>query len=295
MSKGGAATLAVIWSLLVIGVAAVVIGAPTGSTAANQVVDSWLQAMAQPSGDRGWSRLSPETQEIVYGDDPARFWSDLSEVEWSEVAWAPARGHVDDAVSYLGDVWLRSHPSTLPRFLVERGLAAVSCTDDVAFGIHLQMSVGWFESPRIMGRLGKGAAPDRCALAVEDDSGVSHEPFDIVSGAWASPGSIQRIGVLDSSGLVSSVGWGRADPPLNGPIAVTTFEPRQLAVTWRGAACDSNSTIAVSGTTSALSIVVRRGIEAGCTGSGVTYESILSLRSDVSPQLVKVEMAPAPL
>jgi hypothetical protein len=289
MNRRGWGVLGIIGGLLVIGAVVVVLGAPTGSRAANRVVDSWIEAMAQPSGDRGWSQLSPETRTLVYGGDPERFWNDIAEVDWAAVAWAPAQGRVDDGAFYLGNVWLRSHPSTLPRFLVERGLAVESCTDGVPFGIHLQMSIGWFEPPLVIGQVDKSATPTACGFAFEHP-GAAHEPWDIVAAAWASPGEIQRVGVLDSSGLVSTAGAGREEPPLDGPAAVSAFGPRELAVTWRGAACDSNSTIVVSGGSSALRIEIRRGLEGGCSGSDVVYESILTLESEVPPQRVRVEV-----
>ncbi len=288
IDKARLATVGVIWGLLVLGAVLVVVGAPPGSAAANRVIDSWLVAMTQPSGDRGWSLLSPQTQALTYDGDAERYWSDVAQVNWAEVAWAPTQGRVDDGAFYLGHVWLRSHPSTLPRFLIERGLAVESCTDDIAFGVHLQMSVGWFEAPRLIGEAGKGP-PRQCAVAFENP-GADHEPFDIVALAWGSPGPKQRIGVVDSSGIVSSAGAGREDPPLNGPVAVTALGPRELVITWRGAACDSNSTIEVSGTSAALHVLVRRGLEAGCAGTDVTYESILTLAEEVPQQRVRAEV-----
>ncbi|HEY6607601.1 MAG TPA: hypothetical protein VI277_00240, partial [Candidatus Limnocylindria bacterium] len=52
-------------------------GAPPSSRAADEMVDSWLAAMAEPSGDRGWSFLSTEAQAMLYGDDAKAYWADL--------------------------------------------------------------------------------------------------------------------------------------------------------------------------------------------------------------------------
>jgi hypothetical protein len=46
----------------------------------------------------------------------------------------------------------------------------------------------------------------------------------------------------------------------------------------------------VSGGSSALRIEIRRGLEGGCSGSDVVYESILTLESEVPPQRVRVEV-----
>ncbi len=66
-------------------------------------------------------------------------------MNWAQVAWAPANGYVDDGAFYSGYVWMRSHPATLPRFLVERGLATPNCVEEAPFGINLQMRLGWFK------------------------------------------------------------------------------------------------------------------------------------------------------
>lgn len=281
-----------ITALLVFGGAVVIArGAPPSWDTANGVVDRWLASMREPSGDRGWGWLSTETQRLIYDDDPNAYRSDLEGVDWSTVAWAPANGYVDDGVYYSGYVWLRSHPSTLPRFLIERGLAVPDCIDGSPAGIRVEMRLGWFNPPRISALIGKAGAADPCAIAFDEDPGAPHETFDLVDGAWASPGRIQRIGVRDTSGLVTAVGWGRENPPLDGPVSVTAFEPGKVAVTWRGAPCDSNTTLAVSGTTLALEIVVRRGVEHGCSGTDVVYDSILELRTDVPIARIRAVMA----
>jgi hypothetical protein len=91
-------------------------GAPPSGDSANDMVDSWLAAMSESSGDRGWSFLSTEAQSTIYQGDRQSYWDDLEQVDWGQVTWAPASGYVDDGVFYSGAVWLRSHPSTLPRF-----------------------------------------------------------------------------------------------------------------------------------------------------------------------------------
>ncbi len=49
--------------LLAVGVAWVAAGgAPPDRNTANEMLDSWLAAMAEPDGDRGWSWLSSEAQ-----------------------------------------------------------------------------------------------------------------------------------------------------------------------------------------------------------------------------------------
>lgn len=277
--------------LLAIGAGVVVVrGAPPSWNSANDIVDTWLAAMAEPTGDRGWSRLSAEAQMMLYDGDPDAYWSDLEGIGWADVTWAPANGYVDDGVFYSGYVWLRSHPSTLPRFLIERGLASPHCVEGAPFGIDVQMRLGWFNPPRISVRLGKAGDADRCAIAFDESPGTPHAPFDVVGGAWATPGSIQRVGVLDVSGLVRAVGWGRENPPLNGDAQVTAFAHRKVAVTWRGAACDSNTSVLVEGTPAALRVTVQRGRSAGCSGTGVVYESILELDADVRIEKVDVDL-----
>lgn len=281
-------------ALLVVGAAMVVArGAPPSWLTANRMVDSWLAALAEPTGDRGWSRLSTEAQHLIYGNDPNEYWSDLDDVDWSQVAWAPANGYVDDGAYYGGYIWLRSHPSTLPRFLIERGIATPDCIEGSPAGIRVEMVLGWFNPPRISARIGKAGTADPCAMAFEEEPGTPHEPFDFVGGAWANPGQIQRVGVRDSSGLVTAVSWGREDPPLDGPVSVAIFEPGDLAVTWRGASCDSNTTLWVKGTPSALVITVQRGLTEDCSGTDVVYDSILELRSDVEVDNVDVNLVGA--
>jgi len=269
-------------------------GAPPSGDAANEMVDSWLAAMSESTGDRGWSFLSTEAQSMIYGDDPDNYWDDLEQVDWRHVAWAPASGYVDDGVFYSGSVWLRSHLSTLPRFLVERGIATPYCVDESPFGIGVQMRVGWFAPPRISALLGKAGSADRCWVAFDERPGADHAPFDLVGGAWASPGPIQRVGVEDRSGLVRSIMWGRENPALDREVdvAVAEFGPREIAVTWRGASCDSNSTLVVEGASAALRITVMRDLPGGCSGTDVVYDSILEMEAGV--QIGNVEAALAP-
>ena len=149
---------------------------------------------------------------MAYQGDAQAYWADLERVDWAQVAWAPANGYVDDGAFYSGSVWLRSHLSTLPRFILERGLATPYCVDDEPFGIGVQMRLGWFNPPRISGVLGKAGAADPCWVAFDERPGTEHDPYDLVGGAWASPGSIQRVGVRDSTGMVESdVGQGERE------------------------------------------------------------------------------------
>lgn len=290
MSRAAVVAITIVVLLVVGGATIVARGAPPSWDTANGVVDGWLGSMQEPSGDRGWSLLSAQTQSLIYDNDARQYWSDLDGVDWSEVAWAPANGHVDDGAYYSGYIWLRSHPSTLPRFLIQRGIATPDCIEGSPAGIRVHMSLGWFNPPRIGALIGKAGDADPCAIAFAEEPGPRHEPWDFVGGAWASPGSIQRVGVLDSSGLVTAVGWGRENPPLDEAVSVTSFEPGDLAVTWRGASCDSNTTLVVEGTPSAFKITVRRGLADGCSGTDVIYDSILELRSAVQPENVEVDL-----
>ena len=149
MSRTAYAALMIAIVLVVGGAVVVARGAPPAADSANQLVDRWLTVLAEPSGDRGWSLLSPDAQLSVYGGDPERFWADLEGVEWSSVKWAPTVGYVDDGRFYGGSASLLSHPSTLPGVLVERGLVGPHCVDELPYGIHVAMLVGWFAPPRI--------------------------------------------------------------------------------------------------------------------------------------------------
>ena len=286
---------AIAGAVLLLGIGTVVIarGSPPSWDTANGIVDAWLAEMAKPSGDRGWSLLSAEAQAIAYEGDAQVYWRDLEGVDWEQVSWAPANGHVDDGAYYLGGVWLRSHPSTLPRFLVERGLATAGCVDGLPYGVNVQMRVGWFNPPRITRSPGGTGSADACRTAFEDDPGAEHAPYDSVGGAWATPGAIQRVGVRDASGLVTAVGPGRENVRLDGEVEVTTFGPRQLAITWRGASCDSNSTLVVEGTSKRLRVRIARGLVNGCSGTDVVYDSILELNTDMPIEDVDVQFESA--
>lgn len=291
MSRAAYVALAIAILLLVGAGVVVGGGAPTTAGSADELVNRWVQALAEPSGDRGWSQLSPETQLSVYGGDPQRYWADLDTVDWSSVVWAPAFGYVDDGRFYSGIVSLLSHPSTLPRVLVERGLVGPFCVDDLPYGIQITMLVGWFTQPRIEASARAGSA-DRCAAAFDDEPGAPHEPFDLAGGAWGSPGPNQRVGVIDRTGLVAAVSVGRENPPAPDPVSVSSFEPRQLAITWRGSRCDSNTTLMVGGTPADLEIVINRGLDGACAGADVTYEAILDLRQDVAAERVDADIVP---
>ncbi len=102
---------------------------------------------------------------MIYQGDAHAYWSDLEQVNWAQVAWAPANGYVDDGAFYSGYVWMRSHPATLPRFLVERGLATSNCVEGAPFGINLQMRLGWFNPPRISALVGKAGVAAGTAVS----------------------------------------------------------------------------------------------------------------------------------
>lgn len=110
-------------------------------------------------------------------------------------------------------------------------------------------------------------------------------------GAWARPGPIQRVGVEDGSGLVRSIGWGRENLVLGREVEVADFGPRELAVTWRGAACDSNTTLVVEGTAEALRITVERGLGVDCVGNDVVYDSIIEFGADMRAEHVQIDLA----
>ncbi|HEY6607767.1 MAG TPA: hypothetical protein VI277_01085 [Candidatus Limnocylindria bacterium] len=171
-------------------------------------------------------------------------------------------------------------------------MATPNCVDDVPFGIDVRMRLGWFRPTRINDLMGKAGAADPCWTAFDERPGTGHDPFDLVGGAWASPGPIQRIGIRDGTGLVRSVMWGRENPRLDRAVQVTALGPRELAVTWRGASCDSNTTVAVDGTADAVRITIERGRAGGCSGNNVVYDAILELEAATPVESVVINLEP---
>ena len=266
---------------------------PTSEGSANALVARWLTAMADPAGDRGWSYLSVEAQQDIYGGDRNAYLADVRGVDWSAVSWEDPVGRIDDGVAYIGNVGLRSHPGTVPRFLLEKRLVGPSCVDDLPFGISVIMSVGWFTDPHPSAGAGPTGSAGDCLDAFDAAAGPPHDAFDAVGLAWGSPGPNQRVGVKDSSGLVAAIGAGRQDPPLSGSIVVSEWEPRQIAIAWRGSACDANTTLHVGGSASDVVVVVERlNGDEPCSGTGVTYEVILELRAEISIDDVSAEVRP---
>ena len=84
--------------------------------------------------------------------------------------------------------------------------------------------------------------------------------------------------------------WGRENVRIDRDVEVTEFEPRQLAITWRGAPCDSNTTLVIEGTAADLRIRVVRGLAGDCSGSSVVYDSILELNADVPADSIEVDL-----
>lgn len=80
----------VVLLLLTVGTVAVVMrGAPPSFDSANDMVDSWIAQMAGPSGDRGWSLLSTEAQQMSYQGDAEGYWADLEESPSTRAAFSP--------------------------------------------------------------------------------------------------------------------------------------------------------------------------------------------------------------
>ena len=85
--------------------------------------------------------------------------------------------------------------------------------------------------------------------------------------------------------------WGRANPAIDGNVEVTEFGPHELAVTWRGSSCESNTTLVVDGAAEKLLITVVPGDTVGvCAGIDVVYDSILEVEADVWVENVEVTL-----
>jgi hypothetical protein len=291
VSRVGATAGILAAAFLVAGVLLVARAGPPTPDSVDRIIDEWLQAMKEPSGDRGWSLLGAEAQQRFYGGDVRRYRDDVAGVDWSQVVWAPTAGRVEDGAFYLGNTALLSHPSTLPSFLLERGFVGPMCIDELPYGISVVISVGWFRTPSISGGVGAAGSVDECARTFQQRPGAPHPPFDFVGAAWGSPGPNQRVGVVDRSGLVVAIGAGRENPPLDGAVTVSAFAQRQLAVGWQGTSCDSNTTLIVGGTASGLEIVVDSGSDSDCVRREVTYEAMLDLETEVPVEAVDADLA----
>lgn len=274
---------------MVLGFVLVESGAPS-ATRVDGIVDRWLTAMAEPSGDRGWSLLSPEEQQRAYDGDAAAYLADVDAADWSRVAWAPASGHLHDGIVYEGGASLLSHPATLPAFLYERRLAAPACLDGLPFGIAIATEVGWFTDPRLASGVATTKWPRDCERAFATLPGARHERFDHVGIAWASEGQNQRVGVIDPDGAVRSIWPGREDASLDGIAAVSDFAPGDLAITWRGSWCDSNSTLLVESGTEVSIAVIRSTTDDPCQHRSVVYEAVLDMTGSIAAGDVTIDV-----
>ena len=258
---------------------------PPGGPENALLIDRWLQAMPGADADRGWRYLSADLQAEVYGGDESRYRTEVEAVDWEAVRWGQTQGRTDDGF-WFGYTTLLSDPRTLPRFLHERHLVAASCSDRAANDIWTNMLSTWFHAPRLEAVLTGGSA-GRCEELFYADTGPMRPPADLVGWAWATGGNASiRVEVIDETGLVREVSGGRDQPPIEGHVTVSNFEPSKVGVAWVGADCPAPAQIIVRGNADAIDlelfVLKRSGVE--CAASSRTYEVMLQFSGEVSAE-----------
>ena len=88
--------------------------------AAAAASNDFLGALVARRAEYAWERLTPETREVIYGNDRDAFARDVATADWSEFRWTI--GPVTDYDIAWG-VHVEVPPGAVPGFLVDRGLA----------------------------------------------------------------------------------------------------------------------------------------------------------------------------
>jgi hypothetical protein len=106
----------------------------------------WLDAASGriESADRGWGLLGRDTQQAAYDGDRAKYLSEVTAADSSAFRWsAPRPAWTDDGYTYL-IVKLESAPTTIPQFILARGLAHRECLNGHLIGLGGYVGNGFY-------------------------------------------------------------------------------------------------------------------------------------------------------
>lgn len=94
----------------------------------------WIDQVRDPTGSRGWEQLGDSIR-AIYRDDLDAYLADVDAVDWSSLRLGPATDvWGDDGFAHVVAP-LESAPSTVPRFLLERGIVHGVCDENGPVGI----------------------------------------------------------------------------------------------------------------------------------------------------------------
>lgn len=99
------------------------------SAGAASAVEQWLTEAASPAGDRGWRWLHRNTQEQNYLDAIDVYQREADSADWQRFGWRVTGARLHDG-EYRVDLWVDDEPSSIPRFLINRGLLNLVTIED---------------------------------------------------------------------------------------------------------------------------------------------------------------------
>jgi hypothetical protein len=99
------------------------------SSGAANAVEQWLTEAASRTGDRGWRWLHRVTQEQNYLDAVDVYQREADSADWQRFDWQVTGARLFDG-EYRVDLSVDDDLSTIPRFLVDRGLLTLVTSDD---------------------------------------------------------------------------------------------------------------------------------------------------------------------
>ena len=255
---------------------------PPSAAQGAHLVDGWLQAMAGTDADRGWRYLSSDLRMAAYGGDESVYLAEVAAIDWETVRWGETQGRAPDGGFLFTYTPLLSDPRTLPHFLYERKLVVAICTDRAPNDILTNVLSAWFRTPRLEATLG---GSEDCEELFYRDTGPLRPPADLVGFAWVSGGNRSiRVEVTDETGRVKKAGPGRDQPPLDGDVTVSNFQPDQVGLAWVGTDCPDPVQLIVRRDGDAIAIVLIsvKGPTQECAAYPRTYEVMLKFAGGIS-------------
>lgn len=117
------------------------------SNDAADAVEAWLiEAAGGASTDRGWHWLHENTQEQNYGGASDVYEREAASADWLGFRWRVTGARFHDG-EYRMDLWV-DNPSSIPRFLVNRGLLNLVTIEDgseiAVVAVEMQPADGTF-------------------------------------------------------------------------------------------------------------------------------------------------------
>lgn len=116
--------------------------APHGPREGHRAADAasvWLRDIANGDADAAWNRLDAQAKTLAFEDDPQRFRDGVAGATGSDWRWTISTAPVWRDIEWIVHVEVPSGQTSVPRFLVDRGVVEPWNVDGQFRGILLHV------------------------------------------------------------------------------------------------------------------------------------------------------------